>query len=105
MALIRDALSSLPAKPAIVIAPLIVVAVLSMYYWDMHERCAEVRQHRSGLLEYLRGLDAGGRFRLADFTDFAWNRVRIVARVEPATIDDECPAGWNWDRGQRESLL
>lgn len=105
MALIRDALSSLPAKPAIVIAPLIVAAVLSMYYWDMHERCAEVRQYRSGLLDYLRGIDIGGRFRLADFTSFEWNRVRIVARVAPGTIDDECPAGWNWKRGERESLL
>ena len=105
MALIRDALSSLPAKPALVIAPLIVVGVLSMYYWGLHERCAAVRQHRNALLEYLRGIEPGGRFRLADFTDFEWNRVRIVARVEPGTIGEECPAGWNWQRGERESLL
>jgi hypothetical protein len=57
------------------------------------------------LLEYLRKIDDGGRFRLADLTDFEWNRVRIVARVEPGTIDDECPLDWNWGPGERESLL
>ena len=105
MAYIKDALSALPAKPAVIIAPLIVVVVLSMYYWDLHDRCSDVRQSRIELAETLRAMDSGARFRLADFTDFDWNRVRIVARVQPGTVDDECPAGWNWNRGEREALL
>jgi hypothetical protein len=105
MAFIKDALSALPAKPAVMIAPVIVIAVLSMYYWDLYSRCDGVRENRSELRAYLDNLDAGERFRLVDFTDFDWNRVRIVARVAPGTIEDECMVGWNWDRGEREALL
>ena len=50
-------------------------------------------------------MDTNERFRLADFTDFSWNKVRIVARVEPGTISESCPLDWNWAEGERDSLL
>jgi hypothetical protein len=105
MAFIRDALSSLPAKPALIVAPLLVVLVLSLYYRDQYNRCAEVRQARDQLNTRLRAIDSPGRFRLADFTDFAWNKVRIVASVQPGTMRNECPFDWNWDDGEREALI
>ena len=105
MALIKDALSSLPARPALFIAPLLVVLVLSLYYRDQYNRCEQIRQSRSALNQTLRSIDSGEQFRLADFTDFAWNRVRIAARIEPGTISEQCPLDWNWESGERESLL
>lgn len=44
-------------------------------------------------------------FRLADFTDFVWNKVRIVTSVKPGTISQSCPLDWNWSSGEREQLL
>lgn len=105
MAMIRDALSALPAKPAIVIAPLLVVLVLSLYYRDQYNKCVDIRQSRTELNELLRSIDSGGQFRLADFADFAWNKVRIVASVKPGTISDECPFDWNWSGDERELLI
>lgn len=105
MAVIRDALSVLPAKPAVLIAPLIVVVVLSMYYLDLRDRCIEIRDARQSLLETLRATESGSRFRLADFTDFDWNKVRIVTRVNPGTVNDECYFDWNWRSGERQALL
>jgi hypothetical protein len=105
MAFIKDALSSLPAKPALFIAPLLVVLVLTLYYRDQYEKCVAIRQSRADLNEMLRTIDSPGQFRLADFADFAWNRVRIVSRVEPGTISDQCPLDWNWRGDERESLL
>lgn len=105
MAFIKDALSALPAKPALLIAPLIVIVVLTLYYWDLRDRCAGVREYRNALTAHLLEIDPGERFRLSEFTDFDWNRVRVVARVEPGTIDDECLSDWNWNRGEREALL
>ena len=102
MALIKDALSSLPARPALFIAPLLVVLVLSLYYRDQYHRCEQIRQSRSAFNETLRSIGSGEQFRLADFTDFAWNRVRIAARVKPGTISEQCPFDWNWDSGERE---
>ena len=50
-------------------------------------------------------MNENDRFRLADFTDFAWNKVRIVASVEPGTISESCPLDWNWAGDERDSLL
>jgi hypothetical protein len=105
MAMIRDALSALPARPAIFIAPLLVVLVLALYYRDQYDKCVDIRQSRGELNELLSSIDSGGQFRLADFADFAWNKVRIVASVKPGTISDECPLDWNWSGDERESLL
>lgn len=105
MALIKDALSSLPAKPALFIAPLLVVVVLSLYYRDQYGKCTEIRQARDELNQTLRSIGSRGQFRLADFTDFAWNRVRIVAPVKPGTISDSCPLDWNWSGDERDVLL
>ena len=105
MAFIRDALSSLPARPALFIAPLLVVVVLSLYYRDQYVKCDEIRQSRSALNTQLRSIGSAGLFRLAEFTGFDWNRVRIAARMQPGTISDQCPFDWNWDSGEREALL
>jgi len=105
MAMIKDALSSLPARPALFIAPLLVVVVLSLYYRDQYSKCEDIRQSRSALNAMLRSIDSGERFRLADFTEFAWNRVKIAPRIKPGTISDQCPFDWDWDSGERESLL
>lgn len=105
MALIRDALSSLPAKPALFIAPLLIVLVLSLYYHDRYIQCVGIRQARAELNQRLSALGSGEPFRLADFTAFAWDRVRVVASVKPGTIDQQCPFGWNWPTGERDSLI
>ena len=102
---IKDALSALPSRPVLFIAPLIVVVVLSLYYRDLYNRCAEVRQYRVSLNELLNSTETSARFRLADFTDFEWNKVRIVPQVEPDTISDECPLDWNWASDERDSLI
>jgi hypothetical protein len=105
MAIIKDALSSLPARPAVLIAPLIVVGVLFLYYQDLRGRCNEVRDYRAALQQHLLAVGRGASFRLADFTGFDWNKLRIVAQVKPGSIDDECLFDWNWESGERESLL
>jgi hypothetical protein len=105
MAMIKDALSSVPSKPALIIAPLLVVLVLSLYYRDQYIKCVDIRQDRAALNQQLLALGSPARFRLADFTDFAWTRVRIVASVAPDTISDTCPLDWNWDSGERDSLI
>ncbi len=105
MAMIKDALSSVPAKPALVIAPLLAVLVLSLYYRDQYTKCVEIRHTRNALTEHLQALGSPAQFRLSDFTDFNWTRVRIVASVAADTISDTCPLDWNWAGGERDRLL
>lgn len=105
MAMIKDALSALPAKPAFYLAPILVVIVLSFYYRDQYNKCVEIKQNRAALNEHLRSLGSQAQFRLADFTNFAWNKVRIVADVKPDTISETCPLDWNWGDGERDALI
>jgi hypothetical protein len=105
MAMIKDALSALPAKPAMYLAPLLVVLVLTLYYRDQYNKCADIRQSRVEFHELMHSVDSPGQFRLTEFTDFEWNKVRIVASVQPDTINDACPFDWNWSDEERESLI
>lgn len=105
MAVIKDALSTIPSKPALYIAPILVVLVLSLYYRDQYNQCTGIKTERAELNRFLQAMDASQTFRLVEFTDFDWNKVRIVASVKPGTIADECPFDWNWESGERDSLI
>jgi len=101
----KDAFSAVPARPALLIAPVLVVLVLSLYYRDQYNKCVEIVQTRAALTEMLLGPGSPTLFRLADFTDFDWTRVRVVASVGADTISDTCPLDWNWESGERDSLI
>ncbi len=105
MASIKKALSRLPARPALVAAPLIALLALALYYWDLHANCTDLRADREALYAHLERLPPGTRFRLADFTEFAWNQVRVIARLESTSRELDCPLDWNWPRGERDELL
>ena len=103
--MIKDRLSVLPARPVLFIVPLIVVLVLFFYYRDQYTKCTNIKQYRASLNALLRAEDLSGQFRLVDFTDFSWNKVRVVAKVGPDTISNPCLFDWNWENGERDSLL
>jgi len=103
--MIKNALSVLPARPIIFIVPLMVVMVLSFYYWDKYSRCTDNQQFRASLNSLLQTKGRGSQFRLTEVTRFAWDRVRIVTDFDPERKGGECPFGWNWSEGERDSLI
>ena len=103
--LVKDALSVLPARPVLYIVPLIVVAVLSFYYWEQYNKCSNIKQFRTSLTEALHSKDLSEKFRLVGFTDFIWDKVRIAVNIKPGERNAECPFGWNWAEAERESLM
>lgn len=105
MTMFKDTFARVPSKPALLIAPFLVVLVLTLYYRDQYTRCVQVRDTRNAFSEHLQALATPGRFRLADFTDFPWNKVRVVASVSADTISDTCPLDWNWQHGERDMLI
>ena len=103
--MIKDALSVLPARPIVYVVPLIVIVVMSLYYADIYSRCSANQQFRASLNEALGERATGSEFELREVTRFAWDRVRIVTEFEPEDRADQCPFGWNWAAGERESLI
>lgn len=95
----------MPTKPVIVIAPLIVVLVLAFYYRDRHVKCTEMKQFRVTLAASLAAVPSRQAVRFADFTDFAWDRVRIVTAFVPRERGASCPFEWNWPAGERAALI
>ncbi len=103
--MIKDALSVLPTRPVVYLVPVIVVLVMSFYYWDIYSRCTNNKQFRTSLNELLHSVDAPVPFRLMDFTNFSWDRVRVVENFKPEKRNVECPLGWNWSSSERDSLI
>ena len=103
--MIRDALSVIPARPVVFVVPVIVVLVMSWYYWDMYSKCTDIKQFRASLNEELHSLQTPAGFRLANFTGFTWDQVRIVEQFDPEIRSSECPLGWNWPGDERDSLI
>lgn len=102
---IRRALSALPTKPVLIVAPLIVIVVLAFYYRDRHASCTEMKQFRATLGASLDAIAARERVRLADLTDFPWDRVRVVTGFVPHDRGPACPFAWNWADGERTALI
>jgi hypothetical protein len=103
--MIRNALSVMPTRPILYIAPLIIILVMSFYYRDLYSKCADIRQFRASLNEVLHAPDASAQFRLMDYTNFIWDKVRVVTDFRPEHKGIECPFDWNWSSGERESLI
>jgi hypothetical protein len=103
--MIKKALSVMPARPVLYIVPVIVVLVLSFYYWDIYSRCTGNQQFRTSLNELLHSDGSGAQFQLTDITGFMWDRVRVVTNFEPESRTSQCPFGWNWPDGERDSLI
>ena len=103
--MIKNALSVMPTRPIVYIVPVIVVLVMAFYYGDLYARCTDNQQFRTSLNELLTATAASGQFRLADATDFGWDRVRVVTNFKPEASGGECPFDWNWPRGERDSLI
>ena len=101
----NNALSVLPTKPIRFIVPIIVVVVLTLYYWGQYTKCNNIKQFRTSLNESVRASSPSENFRLADYTNFIWDKVRIATRIKPGERNAECPFGWNWGKGERESLM
>ena len=103
--MIKNALSVLPTRPVRFIVPLIIIGVLSIYYWEQNTKCTDIQQFRVSLTEVLQSKGISEQFRLVDFTDFKWDKVRIAENIKPGERNAECPFGWNWGSGERESLM
>ena len=103
--MINNALSVLPTRPIRFIVPLIIVGVLSFYYWEQYTKCTDIKQFRVSLTDTLHSKGVSEKFRLVDFTDFVWDKVRIATKIKPGERNAECPFGWNWLSGERESLM
>lgn len=104
--MIKKALRSLPAWPALVVAPLLILGGLAFYYYDTWQTCTGHAELRLRLHQAVTDAGAGsGQLRLADATGFHWARVAIFPNHQPGPgQNSDCPFGWDWAAEEREKL-
>ena len=104
--MIHEALNSIPAKPVLYIAPLIIVLVMVFYYSSLKNECVGRASQRQTLLQHAsEAANSGSTLKLLDITDFPWQQVKGFADFKPQHKTDSCPFGWDWSSGQRQDLI
>ena len=103
--MIRRALSSLPAKPVLWIAPLVIVLGLAFHYGDTYRICSAHAGLRADLMAAIESRAGGsGSLRLADIVTFPWDRADITVGYRPDGRTADCPFGWDWSEKERFAL-
>lgn len=103
--MLKNALSVLPTRPVVYIVPLVVVLVMSFYYWNIYIDCTKDKQRRASFNKFLHSINSSEPFRLTDVTDFSWDKVRIIDNYKPERKIAHCPFGWDWSAAERKSLI
>jgi len=94
----------MPAKPGVTIALVLVVGVLSVFYYTTYSACTHNAQQRA---RFVAGIESasGSTVRLADVMGFAWDKIRIAQGFKPAGKVTSCPLGWDWSADERQRLI
>ncbi len=103
---LRDALSVLPTWPVAVVAPLVIVFVLGLYFVNQYRDCSRQRSLReafaAAVAQHVR--EEAEPLRLATAMPFPWDRVRVLPNYRPDVRTRDCPFGWDWSRREREEI-
>ncbi len=104
--MIHEALNSIPAKPVLFIAPLIILLVMVFYYSSLKSECVGRASQRQAFLQHVtEAANSGSTLKLLDITDFPWQQVKGFADFKPQHKTDSCPFGWDWSSDQRQDLI
>jgi hypothetical protein len=102
----KAALSSLPAKPGVVIAIGLVIAVTAIYYFNNYRICSGHAEQRARFLTaVVQAADGATILTLSDITSFEWTEVSIVTDIELQGRKIECPLGWDWSWDERLAMV
>ncbi len=105
---IRTALGGLPAWPALVIAPALILGIGAMSYGPAYQQCTRLAEARAGFTAAVeRAAQAGDRSLRLDqaIADRAWDQVRILQDVQADGELLDCPFGWDLTKGERRAMI
>lgn len=103
---LRHALGSLPSRPVLVIAPLLVALALGYHYLTVYRGCSDQTALRQRVMAAVAAAAEAPdpRLRLGEATPFAWSQLRVFRAPEGDRRALDCPLGWGWSAGERERL-
>ncbi len=98
-------LHGIPTKPVLVIAPLVIVVILAIYYYEKYSDCTRSTSLREQLYTELRQ-NIGRTLSLADILPIEWDQAAILKDYQPAANSKlpDCPFDWGWNQSHRQTL-
>jgi hypothetical protein len=103
---IHRALNSIPAKPAMFVAPLLIVVVLGIYYLNVKSECefdAELREQFVAMVA--NSGETGEPLRLDELYSANWEFAKTFQDFQPKHRKRSCPLGWDWSDAIRQELI
>ncbi len=103
---IRDALSSVPAKPIIAAVIGFTVIAASWHGWNVSGICGTRSDLSTALQDWASEAvsGAGIGYPLEFTADFEWDQVRISQGREIPVASQHCPFGWHWSNAERADM-
>ena len=98
----RNLLHGMPTKPVVYLAPILMVLVLSWYYFDRYQDCSAHASVREALYRGAAS-SVGTIFKMSEVTPYTWTRV-LLAPGYSLDGEPDCPFSWDWPSGMREQL-
>ncbi len=97
-------LEGYPSKPAVVVAVILIISAMSIYYFDQNRTCTDIASMRSQLYSLAEN-NVSNEIRLVDTTDIQWDKARIIVdyKTEGKLLD--CPFDWGWTQQHRQELM
>ena len=103
---IHRALNSIPSKPVIFLAPLLVVLVLGTYYWNVKSDCQAQAELRDKFIDSVTDAGESGQLLHLDVLySNDWEFAKTFQNFQPKHRKRSCPLGWDWSDDLRQELI
>ena len=104
--MLREALAGLPTRPAVYLSVIAVVLGLGYHFVTTYQSCRGHAALREALSVAVTSSAARAiPLRLAQITDFPWDRAEILVNYKPGGASTDCPFQWDWSRTAREEII
>ena len=103
---IHRSLDSIPSKPVMFLAPLLIMVVLTTYYWNIRSGCQSEAELREKFVRFV--VDAGetgAPLRLDELYSANWEFAKTFQNFQPKHRKNSCPFGWDWSDEIRQELI
>ncbi len=100
----RHLFEGVPTKPVLVLAPLVIAAVLALYYYNQHKNCSHQASLREQFYIFLKN-NINQTIALSEAMPFKWDKAYILVNYKPDRKVRDCPFEWDWTEEYRQTLI
>jgi hypothetical protein len=103
---IHRALNSIPSKPVLFLAPILISVVLGTYYFNVKTDCElDGTLREKFVADVVNAGETGVPLRLDELNPANWEFAKTFQNFQPKHRKRSCPLGWDWSDQTRQELI